>query len=174
MFNLKKIIYLSLFIAMEVIFTRFLSIQTPIVRIGFGFLPIAIAAMMFGPIYGGIMAGVADVLGMMLFPSGGAFFPGFTISACLSGVIYGVLLYQKPKTWIRITMAVVTLTIIITLGLNSIWLAMLTGQGIWAILPTRILKAIIMIPIQIIVIQKVWVHIASYAERILIKKHSGA
>ncbi len=174
MFNLKKIIYLSLLIAMEVIFTRFLSIQTPIVRIGFGFLPIAIAAMMFGPIYGGIMAGVADVLGMMLFPSGGAFFPGFTISACLSGVIYGVFLYHKPKTWTRITMAVVTLTIIITLGLNSIWLAMLTGQGVWAILPTRILKAIIMIPIQIIVIQKVWVHIAGYAERILIKKHSGA
>jgi len=174
MLNLKKIIYLSLFIAMEVIFTRFFSINTPIVRIGFGFLPIAIASMMFGPLYGGIMAGAADVLGMMLFPTGGTFFPGFTMSACLTGVIYGVFLYQKPKTWRRIIMAVLTLTIVVTLGLNSLWLSILTGNGLWAILPTRIFKALIMIPIQILVIHQIWTHLASYAEKMFFNKHRNA
>ena len=41
-FDVKKLIQISLLIAIEVILTRFCSIQTPIVRIGFGFLPIAI------------------------------------------------------------------------------------------------------------------------------------
>lgn len=168
MTSLKKIIYLSLLIAMEVIFTRFLSIQTPIVRIGFGFLPIAIAAIMFGPIYGGIMAALSDLIGMMLFPTGGAFFPGFTISAFVTGVIFGLVLYRKTKSVKRIAIAVLLDTLVVTLVLNSIWLTILTGQGILAIMPARLIKATIMAPIQILLIHRVWLHLASHAERLLI------
>lgn len=50
--NTKNIAYLSMFIAMEVILSRFLSIQTPIVKFGFSFLPIAAASIMFGGILG--------------------------------------------------------------------------------------------------------------------------
>ena len=53
-FDVKKLIQISLLIAIEVILTRFCSINTPIVRIGFGFLPIAIIAMMYGPLSAGI------------------------------------------------------------------------------------------------------------------------
>lgn len=58
---------------------------------------------------GGIGAAAADFIGMMLFPVGGAYFPGFTISAFLSAGIYGVLLYKKPKNLTRISMAVIGL-----------------------------------------------------------------
>lgn len=167
MTNLKKIIYLSLLIAMEVIFTRFLSIKTPIVRIGFGFLPIAIAAMMFGPIYGGIMAALSDLIGMMLFPSGGAYFPGFTLSAFVTGAIFGIILYRKTKTVKRVAIAVLIDTIVVTLILNSVWLTILTGQGILAIFPARLIKAGIMIPIEILLIHRAWIHLAIHVERTL-------
>lgn len=65
--KVNKIVYMGLLIALKVILTRFLSIQTPIVRIGFGFLPIAVAGIMFGPIFAGIAA-IADILGMIIFP----------------------------------------------------------------------------------------------------------
>jgi len=144
-----------MFIALEVILTRFLSIHTPIVRIGFTFLPIAISAIMFGPIYSGIAAALADIVGMMLFPTGGSFFPGFTLTAFLIGYIYGFFLYKKTIAFKQITIAVIVSTIV-TLGLDTVWIWIITGQGILAILPARIIKCIIMAPIQVTMIQVMW------------------
>ena len=149
---MKTITYMGLFIALEVILTRFLAIQTPIVRISFTFLPIALSAMLFGPLFGGIAAALADLVGMMLFPSG-PFFPGFTLTAFLTGATYGLFLYKKPATLVQISLAVIVVTVVITLGLDTVWLWLSTGQGIWAILPVRIIKALIMARIQVTVIQ---------------------
>ena len=126
--NVKKLVEISLLIALEVILTRFCSIYTGILRIGFGFLPVAIIAMMYGPISAGVAYAIGDILGMMIFPSG-SYFPGFTLTAFLTGVIYGVVLYKHPKTWGRIILA----TCLVCLG--------------------------IMIPIQTILIQLVWKNI---------------
>ena len=157
--HVKKVVYLGLFIALEVILTRFLSIQTPIIRIGFTFLPVAISAMMFGPLSAGIAAALADVIGMMLFPSGGAYFPGFTLTAFLSGAIFGVLLYNKPKSIVRIGIAVVIICVLVNLGLDTLWLKMITGKGYLALMPARIIKCAAMIPIEITIIMLVWKYI---------------
>ena len=154
-FDVKKLIQISLLIAIEVILTRFCSIQTPIVRIGFGFLPIAIIGMMYGPLSAGV-ASIGDILGMLLFPTGGSFFPGFTLTAFLTGIVYGVFLYNKPKTWPRIIGAVLTVCLVINLGLDTLWLSILMGKGYIALLPTRIMKAVLMIPVQTFIIGIIW------------------
>lgn len=154
-FDVKKLIQISLLIAIEVILTRFCSIQTPIVRIGFGFLPIAIIAMMYGPMSAGIAYVIGDLLGLALFPSG-AFFPGFTLTAFLTGVTYGVFLYNKPVTWTRIVGAALTVCLILNLGLDTLWLSIMMGKGYLALLPTRMLKAALMIPVQTFIIGVIW------------------
>lgn len=154
-FDVKKLIQISLLIAIEVILTRFCSIQTPIVRIGFGFLPIAIIGMMYGPLSAGIAYAIGDLLGMALFPSG-SFFPGFTLTAFLTGVTYGLFLYNKPKTWPRIVGAVLTVCLVLNLGLDTYWLSILMGKGYLALLPTRIIKAALMIPVQTLIIGIIW------------------
>ncbi|WP_297133661.1 folate family ECF transporter S component [Terrisporobacter sp.] len=154
-FDVKKLIQISLLIAIEVILTRFCSIQTPILRIGFGFLPIAITAMMYGPLSAGISYVIGDTLGMLLFPSG-AYFPGFTLTAFLTGLTYGVFLYNKPVTWTRIIGSVLTVCLVINLGLDTYWLSIMMGKGYLALLPTRIIKSVIMIPIQALIIGIIW------------------
>lgn len=156
--NVKKLVEISLLIALEVILTRFCSINTPILRIGFGFLPIAIIAMMHGPLSAGVAYAIGDLLGMMIFPSG-SYFPGFTLTAFLTGVVYGLVLYKKPKTWPRIILAVCIVCLGINLCLDTVWLHILMGQGYLALLPTRILKVAVMIPIQTILIGLVWKNI---------------
>lgn len=156
--NLRFIVSAGLFIAMEVILTRFLSIQTPIVRIGFTFIPLAISSMMYGPVFGGVIAALSDIIGMMIFPFG-AYFPGFTFSAFLTGAIYGLFLHKKAKTFLRISLAVITISLFVNLFLDTTWLWIITGKGIMALLPARIIKTLIMIPIQIIIIKAVWNYI---------------
>lgn len=153
--NAKEIVYLGIFISMEVILTRFLSIQTPIVRIGFTFLPIAVSAIMFGAVFSGTSAALADLVGMMLFPSG-TYFPGFTLTAFLSGTIYGTFLYNKTVNIFRISAAVVVTSVLISMGLDTLWIWMLTGKGIMILLPARIIKSLIMIPIQVATIELTW------------------
>ena len=160
--NTRVIIFMGLFIALQIILTRFLSIQTPIVRIGFSFIPLALSAIIFGPLIGGIGAAAADFIGMMLFPVGGTYFPGFTISAFLSAGIYGLLLYKKSKSITRISISVILVSLLIESILNTYWLRILTGKAFLAILPVRLTKILIMIPIQIILIKIIWEYIDNY------------
>ena len=150
--NTKKIATMALMIAIEIILTRFLSIQTPIVRISFGFIPIAMIAMIYGPIYAGLGAAIADLIGVMLFPTG-VFFPGFTATAFLSGFAYGIFLYNRPKSLVCVCVATMIVTVGLQLGLDTLWVQILTGKGYIALLPTRILRTLIMTPVQIICIR---------------------
>lgn len=153
--HIKTIAFMGIFVALEIILTRFLSIQTPIVRIGFTFLPIAMSAIMFGPLFSGVAAALADIMGMMLFPSG-MYFPGFTFTTFLTGIIYGSFLYKRPLSFALICFSVITAMFVVTLGLDTLWIYMITGQAFLAILPARIFKCIIMAPIQVLMIQVVW------------------
>ena len=139
-------------IAVEIVLTRFLSINLPTIRIGFGFLPIAIVAILYGPIWAGIAAVLGDIIGATLFSPFGIF-PGFTLTALLIGVVYGVFLYKHPKSLPRTLIAVLIVTIVLQLTLDTYWVQLLTGQGFIALLPSRVIRTIIMIPVQIILIQ---------------------
>ena len=145
----KKMVQISLLIALEIALTRFCSITTPIVRIGFGFIPVAITGMLYGPIWAGVAAATGDFLGAILFPTG-AFFPGFTLTAFLTGVTYGLFLHNEKRSWGRIALAVGIVSLLLNLGLDTLWLYMITGKGYLALLPTRIVKCLIMSPVQIV------------------------
>jgi ECF transporter S component (folate family) len=153
--QLKKLIIISLFIALEIILTRFCSINTPIMRIGFGFLPVAMLGIMYGPVWAGIAYLLGDVLGMMIFPSG-PYFPGFTLTAFLTGVTYGLVLHKKPITCKRTFFAALIVCCLCNLLLDTYWLYILTGKGIMALLPARLIKVAFAIPIQTILIPLVW------------------
>lgn len=144
----NQIIIIALFIAMEVILTRFLSIQTPIIRLGFGFLPIAMLAIMYGPVWAGVAYAVGDILGMLLWPVSGPFFPGFTLTAFLTGVVFGLVLYKKEVTITRVLLASLLVVIPLNLGLDTLWLSILFNKAFVVLLPTRIVKCVITIFIQ--------------------------
>lgn len=160
----KTIAFVGLLVSMEIIFTRFLSFQTPIIRIGFGFIPIAFSAVLFGPVIGGITAVLADVIGMMIFPKG-PYFPGFTLSAFLTGAAYGLFLFRKPVKIANIAKSVILITIFVDLGLNTLWLSMITGDAAAALLIPRIYKSAIMLPIQIVTINVLWKYIGSHIDK---------
>ena len=163
----EKVVTLALLIALEIILTRFLSINTPIVRIGFGFLPVAVCGILYGPLWAGAAYACGDILGMLIFPSG-QYFPGFTATAVVTGVIYGLYLYKKEVTWPRVILASMTVLIISTLCLNTLWLSILYGNAFLGMLPTRIMEAAILWPVQVVTIKlvndRLITHLPQYKE----------
>lgn len=148
----RTISRIALLMALDIVLTRFIAIQTPIVRISFGFLPSAMIGMLFGPLAAGVAGALADLAGTFLFGSGGLFFPGFTLSAFLGGLIYGVFLYKKPKSLLRISLAVIVITVVVNLGLNTLWVYILTEQAVVAFFPARLVQNLVLAPIRIAVI----------------------
>lgn len=145
--NVNRLVMMGALIAMDVILTRFLSINTPVTRIGFAFVARAITGILFGPLYGAVEGGIADFIGAVAFPSG-PYFPGFTVTAAAIGLIYGLYLHKKV-TLPRIVGAVATSQLVCSLGLNTLWLSMMTGSSFAALLSTRLLQAAVTGAVQI-------------------------
>jgi ECF transporter S component (folate family) len=116
------------------------------IRIGFSGLPNQVVDYLFGPWIGAIFGGAMDVI--KWFASGdGNFFPGFTITAMLGAVIYGFFLYRKPIKIVNVVLSQLVVKIVCNIVLNTLWLNMLYGQAIAAILPGRLLSNAVMLPI---------------------------
>ena len=127
----------------------FFSVQlTESIRISFTFLANELTGMLFGPVVGMLEGGLSDIINYMIKPTG-PFFPGFTISGILGGLIYGVLLYKKPLTLRRIILTNSLVTVFINMLLNTYWLTLLYGKGYMVIFPARIVKELILLPINV-------------------------
>ena len=149
--SVKAIVLLGLMIALNVVLGR-LSIQfTPEVRLSvFGFLPIALAGMLMGPLYCGLVGAAGDVVNYVLFTHAyGAYFPGYTLTALLSGLWYGLVLHGKKITWARAVLCILPVILLGEMGLNSVWTYMLYSKTFWAKLPIRLVTNAIEAPVKI-------------------------
>ena len=127
------------------------SIQIgPYIKNGFSGLPNRIVECLFGPVIGCIFGGTMDILKFIAKPDGPFFF-GFTFDAMLAGVLYGSILYKKPVTIPRVFVAELAAKVIVNCGFNTLWISVLYGKGFLAILPMRLLKNAIMLPIDTII-----------------------
>lgn len=163
MSNSKKIILSAFLLALLIVLSRFASIQTQLLVISTSFIPIMMSAIWLGPKYSTLIAALGDLIGAILFPFG-TYFPGFTISAAISGWIYGMILYQQPveddahivptkwKFILRLTISSLLVLGVVNIFITSAWLHILYQKAYFAILTTRVLAQVIMLPIQIIVI----------------------
>ena len=153
----KKIVLAGLLLGTLIVASRFLSVKTPIVVISFSFVPIMLSAVILGPKWSALIAGLGDLIGALLFPFG-PYFVGYTISAALTGFIYGLFLYKKEEQEIsdekflfKIIISSVIVLTFITIGLTTIWVYITSGKAISIIIPTRATTALIMLPVQVMI-----------------------
>jgi len=149
--NTRTLAVMALLIALEVILSRFLSINAWNIKIGFSFVPVVIAALLLGPVCAGTVAALADFIGAVLFPIG-AYFPGFTLTAFLTGLVFGLFLYPK-QSLARIAGAVAVNQLLLSLLLNSFWISVLYGSPFAPLLATRTVQCAILTVVQLVTIQ---------------------
>lgn len=158
MSKIKKIILTAILLTMQIILSRFLSIKTHILKISFAFVPTMLCATWLGFKWTILLNVLGDLIGATLFPTG-PYFIGYTISTAIAGLIYGLLLYKKnadsikEKEYIlRVVISVVLVSVIVNMGLNTLWTSITAGKAFKVLFMTRIAKQLVMIPIHIAVI----------------------
>lgn len=131
----KVLVMASLLTGLSIILTRFISVMIPLgglpaLRFGLGGVPIIISGIMFGPIAGGLTGIVADLVGFMINPQGG-YFPGFTLSAALQGIIPALLYLRinqarkdKNYTFVNVVTILMLISGVVAVMFNSNILSM--------------------------------------------------
>jgi len=156
-FPTRTLVQVALLTAISIVLTRFFAVMVPIagvlaIRLSFGEIPLILTGLLHGPWAGAVAGVMADLLGYSLFSAGGPFFPGFTLSAALTGLLPGVLLnprQRRPLTLRSLALAIIVTDVIVSLGLNTLWLSLMYRKAIAVLLPARLLARAILVPIYI-------------------------
>ncbi len=162
---LLTIVVCGMMAALAIVLSATTSVYIPgtTMKVGFSGLPNRAVDFLYGPVVGCIFGGVMDIVKFFIKPDG-AFFPGYTLTAMLGGLIYGTFFYRlhikqptdgSVRGWIKanlkslflIFIAEILVKVFCNMGLNTLWSAMFTGKAYLALLPSRALKNLIQIPI---------------------------
>lgn len=161
----RSLVLMALFIVLEIICTGVLKINLGTLRISLTFIPYALAGFTLGSAKGMLIGVLADIVSFMIFPQG-TYFPGFTISAGLSGALYGLLRGRAGKN-LLLSLIVTTITngIFMNVILNTVWLQMLLGKSWYLMIYPRLVKSLISIPLEILILITVFKGLKPLFER---------
>ena len=149
----KKTILAALLLAMFIIMDRLLTINTQFLAINLSLLPIMVAGMILGWQYAAIVGALGDLIGAIFWPFG-AYFPGFTISLGLAGLVFGLFLHETPNNekkhfTIKAIISTIIVLIIINLLLDSLWLNIMYGKAFMYYLGARAFTQVVVFPIYV-------------------------
>ena len=128
-YRIKRIAVLGLLIALEIVLSRVLPAFTipPLIKASFAFIPIVVAGYLYGPLWAGAAAAIADIIGTFMLPLLGAYQPWFTITAFLVGAAYGAFLHERKVAWRNAVVSAVVVCVLLRIGLNCCWFYIMFG-----------------------------------------------
>lgn len=144
--SVRSVSAVGFLVAMEILLARF-SIHTWNIKIGFGFIPIVVAAIFYGPVAGGLTAAIGDVVSAILFPVG-AYFPGFTLTAFLTGAVFGCFFRKRVTVW-NVVLSVFIVQGLIGQVMNTYWISFLYKSPFAPLFVTRLYQTAAMSVVQI-------------------------
>lgn len=149
--KVKTLVVTAMLIALYLVLESFSFAITPFLpnylRISLSFIAIGLIGCLFGPSVAAVAGAVTDILACFLFPRG-AWFPGFTLTAMVGGILFGLGLYRKQLTFPRVLWTRGCIDLICNIGLNTIWTSIVANKAISVILWSRVIKNMIAWPIE--------------------------
>lgn len=152
-FDLRTLIILALLAAIGAVFSAFMSIELSpagmkTLEISLTPIPVMLAGVFFGPLAGGIVGFAADTTGFFMGVQHGAYNPVFSVTMALFGVITGLFyLKSKNNSILKMTGAVVVSQLVCSVLLNTMAIWLFYGVPLAALIPTRIVGALIELPL---------------------------
>ena len=82
----------------------------------------------------------------------GMYFPGFTLTAVVAGLFWGLWLYPRRVSVWRAIGAKTCINLFCNIGLNTLWLMMTGGKAMSVLLALRVPKNLLILPVEIVLL----------------------
>ncbi len=154
----KDICVLALLIAISVLLAIYGTIRIGAgIKISFKFISVFVTAALFGPVWGGAVGALSDIIAFIVNPVGGMFLPQITMVEFLYGFTYGLFFFnmgswQGFKTMLKVVLCVIFQIGLLNLGLTTYFLMPLMKMDFSSLLVMRSVSAVISMAIQLIVL----------------------
>ncbi|MBP9989241.1 MAG: folate family ECF transporter S component [Ruminococcus sp.] len=146
----RTVAVLAMLVAFGVVLGRFVPVVNIwSTEIEFSFVAVMLAGYIAGPVGGVAVGGLIDFIGAILFPTG-AYFPGFTATAALTGMVFGLMFHKNCSLW-KIIVAVLSTQLVCSLILNTLFISILYTKAFSVLIVTRLIQVAIMSAVQIII-----------------------
>ena len=146
--NTRSIAVMAMLVAVCIVCEKFLVIPVGgmIKQVKFTIIPATIAGMLFGPVAGTIVVSAGDAIANMSF-----FTFQFFSSAVVTGLLCGLFFYRQKKiSWIRVILAITTITVVVYAAMNTYWVATLYGLKKEGAVLMRMISIAIQYPIDVV------------------------
>ncbi len=118
----KKFCILSLLVAITAILSIYCTLRIGnAIKIPFKFISVFLTAAVLGPVWGGLVALLGDILNVFLAPSG-PWIPPISAIEFLCGFVFGLFFYKRPfsgKSYVLRTVLCMAVMFLIDLLLTS-------------------------------------------------------
>lgn len=149
--NARQLALCAMCLALSVVLGRLSIYLTPTIKLSVAYLPFALAGFYAGPLAALLVGALNDLIGAFLFPVG-AYFPGYTLTAALTGLVFGLGFYKARPTLLRVAMTRAVVVLFLHMGLNTLWSSLFMGDSFWVLLPGRALKSLIQYPVDVLLL----------------------
>ena len=150
--NVKTLVFMALFVALDLVVGRLLSIDLGPYLISFGSVVLILSGLWLGPVAGGICGFGADIIGC--FMKGYTVNPVITLAAVMWGVIPALMkgLFSSSEKAKNKRIAWLSVSVVLTGALSSLvtttaGLVLILGYNFYAIMPGRLVQFVIMMPL---------------------------
>lgn len=148
----RLLVVAAFFVALDIIVARYLGFEFPSIvgpiKFDFQIVVAALCGYALGPVWGCLTLVTSDMLGALLNSGSVGFFFGFTVSAALRGLLFGLLLHNKEVKPMRIILSVIAVFIPIDLCLNTMWLSILMHAPYLPLFLSRIAPKLVLMAVE--------------------------
>jgi ECF transporter S component (folate family) len=147
--SLRRLVFAALCCALSIVVGALYVVVGDNLRVYFTFFITAVGCAVYGPVMGVLVAAVTDTLNFILFPSG-PYFPGYLLSEMVAGLIYGLFLYRRKITVLRLFGAKFLVNYLVNVTMGSLWSQILYGKGYLYYLVKSLIKNSLLLPLEVI------------------------
>lgn len=153
--RIKDIAIIGVLTAIDVVLSRFVSVNAWNMKFGTGFIPVIVAAILYGPVIAGLVGAMGDFIGAILVPMG-PYFPGFTATAFAVGLVFGFFLHSKKdlkgRNYLSVVFAVIIDQFVLSQFVNTFWISIVYKAPYGVLFLQRLVQSSVMTVIELILI----------------------
>ena len=146
---------LAMLTAALIVLSLYCTIKTEALNITLTFIPVMIAARLYGAWGAGAVAGLGDIVGYIIRPMG-ALFPPITITAIITGIVFGLFLkinnIKTGKDSSKCVIAVVIAQLVLAAFVTPLWLNMLYGTSYFTFFVSRLPQIAVMTVVELVAV----------------------